>query len=108
MRASRGLNIFRYLESEWAIYPDSIAHFKIIRRGKSQHMKTKNLLKGSFNVFTLLLLLIIATVLIAVPFLLLDHFFSLEVAYLAYIMVVFVPPVYAFIKRRIFNSTKPS
>ncbi|MGB5653076.1 MAG: hypothetical protein WBM56_04505 [Robiginitalea sp.] len=71
-------------------------------------MSTKNLFKGSFNVFTLLLLILIATVLIAVPFLILDHFFGLEVAYLAYIMIAFVPVVYTLIKRRIFNSRTPS
>ena len=63
-------------------------------------MTTKKLLEGSFNVFTLLLLIVVATVVFALPFLLLDYYFNLEVAFLAYIMVAFISLVYLFIRYR--------
>ncbi|MDM9631458.1 hypothetical protein [Robiginitalea aurantiaca] len=63
-------------------------------------MTTKKLLQGSFSVFTLLLLIVVATVVFALPFLLLDYYFNLEVAFLAYIMVAFISLVYLFIRYR--------
>ncbi|MGA9239332.1 hypothetical protein [Robiginitalea sp.] len=71
-------------------------------------MTTKNLFKGSFGVLTLLLLILIATVIFAVPFLLLDYFFSLEVAFLAYIVIGLGYLAYVLLKRRITHSETPS
>lgn len=70
-------------------------------------MTTKNLLQGSFNVVTLLLLIFVATGLFAAPFLLLDYYFSLEVAFLAYIMVALISLVYFFIKHRKDKASNP-
>lgn len=71
-------------------------------------MKTKNIFKGTFSVFTLLLFILMATMLIAVPFLLLHYYFSLEVAYIAYLMIGIVHLAYIFIRRRIANSKTSS
>lgn len=68
----------------------------------------KNILRGTFSVFTLLLFILLATMLIAVPFLLLHYFFSLEVAYIAYLMIGIVHLAYILIRRRIANSKTSS
>jgi hypothetical protein len=71
-------------------------------------MATKNILKGTFSVFTLLLFILMATVLIAVPFLLLHYYFSLEVAYIAYLMIGLVHLAYIMIRRRMAKSKTSS
>ena len=71
-------------------------------------MATKNILKGTFSVFTLLLFILAATVLIAVPFLLLHYYFSLEVAYITYLMIGLVHLAYIIIRRRIGSSKTSS
>ena len=68
----------------------------------------KNILKGTFSVFTLLLFILAATVLLAVPFLLLHYYFSLEVAYTAYLMIGLVHLAYILIRRRIGSSKTSS
>ena len=71
-------------------------------------MATKNILRGTFSVFTLLLFILMATVLIAVPFLLLHYYFSLEVAYMAYLMIGLVHLAYIIIRRRMAKSKTSS
>jgi len=71
-------------------------------------MATKDILKGTFRVFTLLLFILAATVLLAVPFLLLQYYFSLEVAYIAYLMIGLVHLAYIIIQRRIGSSKTSS
>jgi len=71
-------------------------------------MAAKNILKGTFSVFTLLLFILFATALIAVPFLLLHYYFSLEMAYIAYLMIGIVHLAYVFIRQRIAKSKTSS
>lgn len=63
-------------------------------------MDFNKLVGNSVGILQLILTLIIASVLITVPFLVLNHFFSLEVAYFAFLTVGFIPFVYLFFKQR--------
>ena len=64
-------------------------------------MDFKKLVGNYFGIIQLILIIIIASILITIPFLALNYFFSLEVAYFAMLMVVFIPSVYTFIKQKI-------
>ena len=59
------------------------------------------LVGNSVRILQLILTLIMASILITIPFLVLNYFFSLEVAYFAFIMVSFIPLVYSFVKQKI-------
>lgn len=64
-------------------------------------MDLKKILGNSVGFLQLILTLIMTSVLITIPFLVLNYFFSLEVAYFAFIMVSFIPLVYSFVKQKI-------
>jgi hypothetical protein len=58
------------------------------------------LVGNSVRILQLILTLIMASILITIPFLVLNYFFSLEVAYFAFLMVGFIPFVYSFVKQK--------
>ena len=64
-------------------------------------MDFKKLVGNSVGILQLILALIIASILITIPFLVLNYFFSLEVAYYALLMAGFIPLIYSFVKHKI-------
>ena len=58
------------------------------------------LVGNSVRILQLILTLIMASILITIPFLVLNYFFSLEVAYFAFLMVGLIPFVYSFVKQK--------
>ena len=64
-------------------------------------MDFKKLTGNSVGILQLILIILIASILITIPFLVLNYFFGLEVAYFAMLMVGFIPFVYSFIKQKI-------
>jgi hypothetical protein len=63
-------------------------------------MDFKNLVGNSVGILQLILTLIIASILITIPFLVLNYFFNLEVAYFAFLMLGFIHLIYFFIKQK--------
>ena len=64
-------------------------------------MNFKKCIENSVGIIQLILIIIIASILITIPFLLLNYFFRHEIANFALLMAVFIPSVYSFIKQKI-------